>query len=622
MDESLDNRQFLLKYAPKYYTNLDYDIDDLQSRHVFTKLKTIKIAKHAKVTNYSPHDRQLLLSVIKPQKKHLKSLEEAPPSALKQLSKIDSCLLSVQNFASWRVFVGIIHLKSLRIDFASQRIDNLNLIQSQKIEKYLQYRFWSRLNRFQLPLQHLYIHLYNKIDALLYNFLIRFATCQTFLSSLKSFTLFLNNFAEIRSFTIFGLISIYKHVTALKVHEVSYKILEQSLESLSSYKHLTSLNITKTINKAEDLEQPPDWSFLKNLSSLENLHALEFSINLDTKTSLFSFLKSFSLPKSIHKIKFNFQGVTSSFASCDFNSLKSFESKSECQKFYEKWQNLHNFKSLTMCFVEVDHHSCLLNLFFLIPLLKNLTALTELYFTNWCEPSSKEKHAIDFNVIWQAVGHLSSTLKTLYVESPIISLQNFLENPSLRNSHYALQKLGLCGIITGDSKMQNLFQLFQKHNAGASSQFEMDHLRTDSDESFVDLLRELSQISRQISVSLEIDVKKVSSENFVQTLCEFISKLDKRNFSKLHFFNLKSLDPHLMNQLKRKLMIYDISNIIKVSNNKGKVLFMGDFEYNIDDSSSHSENSSQEPDEDLLLSDDSDAGEEEIDGFGMNFGEM
>jgi len=282
-----------------------------------------------------------------------------------------------------------------------------------------------------------------------------------------------------------------------------------------------------------------------------------------------------------------------------------------------------------MCFVEVDHHSCLLNLFFLIPLLKNLSILTELYFTNWCEPSSKEKQAIDFNVIWQAVGHLSSTLKTLYVESPVISLQNFLDNPSLRISHYALQKLGLCGVITGDCKMQNLFQLFQRHNAGAS-QVEIDHLKADSNESFASLLRELSYISREILVSLEIDVKKVSSENFVKTLCEFISKLDKRNFSKLHFFNLKELEPDLANQLKEKLMGYDISNIIKVSDHKGKVLFLGDLEYNIDDdSSSRGEDSSQEPDEDLLLSDDSGASEdghshseEEIDGFDMNFGEI
>jgi len=232
---------------------------------------------------------------------------------------------------------------------------------------------------------------------------------------------------------------------------------------------------------------------------------------------------------------------------------------------------------LTVCFVESEVDDANFNFNFVASFLKNIPNLSKFYYANSNECSIKSKNSVDFNLITQSISHLKSSLTTLYIETPALSLSNFARIPSHETST-ALKKLGLCGTITGDTHLPEVFSL--SHNElgknGAKFNLEVESLVVESKESFGQLLKGLSHLSRGLSISMEIDMRKVTFEDFAKGLTGAIPYLNKRNFSKLSFTNLKDIKSGILKDLVAVLKRYEVANVMKIMDRKGETIFLGE----------------------------------------------
>jgi hypothetical protein len=333
------------------------------------------------------------------------------------------------------------------------------------------------------------------------------------------------------------------------------------------------------MKRPEEMDMPINFGFLKGISSLENLRVLELSFLLDTEASLRSFLKSFAIPKTLATIKLNFHEMSWKFLQPSMTNINNFnfESSAELALFYAEWTKLTSLNSLTVCFVESEENNTRLNLAFLIPLLKNLPCLTKFYFANETGSLDRLKNPTDFDLLWQAFAHLGSTLKTLYVETPAISLKNF--GDSQYSEFSALQKCGLCGYISGDANFPNLLRLFQRGLAHEhrKSQLEVESLLVATKESFSQIFQELIRPPQGLIFSIDLNVKNITGEEFVRALREFLPRVGKENFLKLSFTNVSTnMEIELLKELKEILRENEISKIIKILDKRGHYLHFGD----------------------------------------------
>jgi len=244
--------------------------------------------------------------------------------------------------------------------------------------------------------------------------------------------------------------------------------------------------------------------------------------------------------------------------------------------FCEKWKNLTRLESLTVCFIESQPGDSNFNFFFVASFLKNTPNLSKFYYANSNELFTKIENPLDFNLITESISHLQSSLITLYIETPSISLQNFTRLPLYEAG--VLKKLGLCGTVIGDNRLTEIFSLSQNElgKNGAKFNVELESLVADNKESFAQVLKGLAHISRGNCLSMEIDVRKINFEDFVKVLSGNIPYLKKRNFSKLSFSNIKDVKKGVKRELVSTLKQFEISNCIKISDKKGEIIFLGE----------------------------------------------
>ena len=577
-EDSKDNTPFLLKYAPKYYENIEYDGYKLKKHQIYSKIKTLKIIQHAKLKNSStPSKTNLLLKILKSQRKHIKHLEGAHPSILHHLPYLNSSSLHVQNLSSWRIFLRLLYLESLRLDFASVPAKKPKQLETQRVQNYLQSRFWTHLSRLK-HIKHLHLHLGHELDDFLGRFLVRLGTLKELLGSLKSSMIFLNSIEILDNSYLRGFKNILQYITGIKALELSYDLLEKLFGSIGDCQKLSSLSIIKNMKRPEEMDMSINFGFLKGVSSLESLRVLELSFLLDTEASLKSFLESFALPMALTTIKLNFHEMSWKFLKASTTNINfNFESCAELASFYAEWTKLTSLNSLTACFVESDENNTRLNIAFLIPLLKNLPCLAKFYFANETGSLDRLKNPIDFGLLWQAFTHFGSTLKTLYVETPALSLENFED--SQYSEFVALQKCGLCGNISGDGNLPNLFRLFQKGLAheGKKSQLEVESLLVKTKDSFSQIFQELVHLPRGLIFSIDLNVRNIAGEDFVSALREFLPRIRKENFLKLGFSNvLPNMEFELLKELNGILKENEISKIIKILDKRGHYIYFGD----------------------------------------------
>jgi len=217
---------------------------------------------------------------------------------------------------------------------------------------------------------------------------------------------------------------------------------------------------------------------------------------------------------------------------------------------------LLGLKSLSLCFAEIDNNS-IPSLYFITPFLRNLSKLTILHYANWCNLDVGKKRVMDFNYLWQSLDHLKSDLKKLFVEGFAISLRKIPnEIPVLAN----LEELGFCGFVLGDTNIKTLFKIFPRRNIQTQKKnlLEIERLVIDDNQTFTRFLENLSDIPRQLQVSLNVDVRKLEPEGFVESLCSIGPSLNKRGLNKLTFSNAPNIENESLDKLKRVLREHPI----------------------------------------------------------------
>ena len=299
--------------------------------------------------------------------------------------------------------------------------------------------------------------------------------------------------------------------------ETSFNMLEQTLSHSSELKNLRALTIIKTTQLYPGDDHPINLEGLQALKNLQSLQTIDISLNLNHHESLKSFLKFFTLPKSISAIKIIFyeaawNSLDSRLQERDWKADNLFNNLPVCTRFYEEWQDLPSLTSLSLSFAETSAE-WIPSVYFIIPLLKRLSHLDELYFGNWCNTESCKK-ALDLGYLWREIGDLKLTLKKLSIESHAITLRNLDANIS---PHGNLIELNLCGIVLGDGHLHNLLRLVVKGNNLAYPilqwpSVKIEHLLMDDDDSFSVLMESLRNINKRINILLDLDVRK----SFVQ----------------------------------------------------------------------------------------------------------
>jgi len=557
MNPAYDNLSFLIKYAPKYYTKIEHDIDDFKSNRIMSKIRLTKVIRSATINEYEQDKKGILLRALNTKSKLLKRVKGLDPHVEKRFPYTTKCHLSIQNVPSWQVFSNLLHIESLTIE------SNPEETESSKALQFLQWRFWSHLPKLT-NLKKLQLRLHCEIDPAMQNFLAKLATLQAFLSNLQVFSVFIN-LVEITDPQNFHIEGLSPHITSLQVCELPFDTFKKFLENLELYKNLRKLVILRTTNNFCPIEKQIFIPTFQKIQSLKYLENLELSLDLSSNQDLEIFLQNFSLPKSLKKVQLCFHAV-------NLSNFDPYENNELFISFYQKWRNLHHLHTLSVSFFETKNSNPLFEIYLLLAILKNLSRLTSLYFSSWHD---SEKHLetvpINFNDIWRSIDHLKPTLKTAYFESPFISI-NDLES----EDKSALQTLGLCGTVKGDIKFSNVLKLLKSPENSQKSQVLIEALLIDRKESLGKILRELYYIPENMNITLNVNLKKISPRDFVKAVCQGPLKIRHKNNVKLSFSNVPKINPDAFGKILQNLETNGTLDCVKISDQRGNDLFLGE----------------------------------------------
>jgi len=585
--------QILLKYAPKYYNKIYYEVSEFQRYPIFYKNKAIKILRAVNVRSSNPTAKAIVIEALKNKKKCLKSLEGLDQTLISKFPFCNTFTLDIYNLQSWRSFVRSTDFQTLRINFKQQiSPPKIGSMQTLTIVKYANYRFWRHLIKLK-KIRHLQIDVFKKFDSIFYDFLTQLSSKKTSLSALKTCSLGLYCITDqpIQPISNFD---VCKYLTTIKIKEPSFQTLDQVLGNLKTFSGLREFQLLKNTKIHQETNQPMEMKLLKGLTALLALEKLELAINFYSGDCFFNFLENFTLPNSIIAIKLKLIGVDCKYVMA---SLKAKDSNLEqlgslfdnnlCRRFYQQWENLEHLKLLSIQLIQDEEINPHFGLDFTVPLLRKLKKLTSFEYVNRCNIDTV---IIAFGFLWQPLSQL--TLRSLYIETSPTSFVGFSpENSSLTHLKFS-------GITCGDSDLKNLFILFNKDCK--RSQLIIKNLLVTNDETFVKLCQDLCEAPRNLQISININVQKISSgQIFVQVITDMISKLSNHNFSQLKFFNLQGISRDLLKDLKAVLQDYELTDKIIITNRKGRLLLYGR-EWDTQDSSSQEDNDLIDADNDQL----------------------
>jgi len=578
MEENYDNLPFLRKYAPKYYSKVDYDISDFKNNQVLFKTRLIKILRSANIQEYTNDKKELLLKALKSKSKCLKKLTGLDVDAHYYFPHITQYTLSVGSLSSWKSFLSMRDLKSLTIEFSLIESENsAEAAQNTKAILCLNWRFWAHLSEMK-KLSHVYCNVHSIIDSSICRFLEKFGTRQErFLSSLKTFSLFLNLLEDkISSNETFNFEQLLRHVTSFKTNELTSSIFTRFLGDVQVYKNLDELNILQVMNISEGANPQGLFKCIKNVQFLGELKTLELCLDFSSFQDFTSFLESFSLPVGIKNIRLSFNGLNFDDDLGSISGEKStlFEKKKFYANFYDRWKNLQNLHSLSFTFLESPNNNPQSELSFILPVLKSLSRVTSLSYSSWSDIEHENKeNLINFQSLWNSLVHLRSTLEILYFESSFISIQDItFEN---QDESCALKTLSLSGTIIGENKLLNLFKLFGNYKLQTCQLF-LEGLLIRSKEYLEGFLMELMQIPREVRTSLDVNLAKIDSKDLIEALCSKDLKIKQKETVKVRLSNTPRLTQSSLNQILKSFEKSEISCCMKISDRKGKVLFLGD----------------------------------------------
>ena len=556
MEDSNENIQFQLKYAPKYYTRAIYQKSDLSDRRLLRKIRSMKLTKEVQLLNYLVKNEQdKIINVFQGQRKIITQTNLKDPKILRHYPCVSNSKLNTNSYQSWRTFFRSLEYEEVNIELSKlYPLNNTPL--ELKLNTYLQSRLWHHLAKLQ-KLSHLSVHLSNPLTHDMLNFLKKLSSSSSLLAYPSTLTVCLNylNFADYGQID-FG--NILKYVTHFHIFETSFNILEYTLSHSLELENLRALTIIKTTQLYQGDDHPINLRGLQGLKTLKNLQSLDISLSLSHHESLQSFLKFFSLPKSILSIKLIFYEadwsvLTSTVEDVNWKTNNLFLNLPICTHFYEQWQDLQDLSSLSLSFAE-SSAEWIPSVYFITPLLKRLSKLDRLYFGNWCNTESCKK-ALDLGYLWREIGDVKSSLKSLCIESHAITLRSLDADMS---PHGTLLELGLCGIIIGDDHLNNLLRIVARRDdqtvlKSKLPSVELTHLLIDSDVSFDTLMKSLHNISKKVSMLLNLDVRRISSNCVVRSLCKAVADMSRKELLILTISNTKQVSQADLKEMTKEL---------------------------------------------------------------------
>jgi len=556
MDDEEDHVQFLSKYLPKFYHRIDLGVADLKKWKIAQKIKLLKTVRRINVKDYDYRHRKVVLSTFKKHSKNTKIFNLNDPLVLRSFPCLLRVFINIHTLSSWKLFACLLNIKYLTLEFSGVTFMRASDKSKLKALRFLNYRLWSHLSQLK-GLKYLHLQIYNKLSLEASNLLKNLSTSKNLLKSLDGLTLFLNHI-DIKDPNDINFPTIFQRVTSLKVYEISYSTLEAVLQYTQHFQKLVSLTILKTIQFSPEDGESLNFEPLKYFRNLQNLTTLDIAINLNSLKSLTTFLQFFSVPKSIKFIKLNLYEILwkiliRNIHELDLKSHNIFKNTLIFAEFYTKWEALTNLQSLYLCFTESENYP-LPSLYFITPILEKLTTLTSLHYTNWYNFESGRKKALDLNYLWQSVYHLKGTLRNLYLENYAISVRN-LQLTSFEGFH--LNEIRFCGFILGDTNLRGFFSLF-KHSDKEKrpqlpSKIEFERLLIDNDRTFQLFLESLQYIPRNLKVILNVDIRKIASEQFLQDICLYLPFIPQKRSLALSFMNSNNIQANSFNQLLHAL---------------------------------------------------------------------
>jgi hypothetical protein len=590
MDEAYENTQFLLKYFPKYYYKVEYQMSEIKNKKIYDKTKRVKLINKFFVQDYNESGQAKIIDLVKNSRKSVKCNNFTDSRIQRSLPKITKYRLEVQKPDSWKTLARSLSVKELTVEFCGANLLRMNDAKKKGIlQRNLNWVFWRILLKLR-KLKKFGLLITNDFSRLIADFFQKLNQLALFLKSLDHFSIILNCI-KLEQSSSFDFLNIFGRVNNLKILELNNSLFERVLQT-QHLVELRSLTLIKTTFLPGDNDEVSlDFAPFRNLKDLSNLQTLELSLFLKTPNSFKSFLESFSLPDSLKSLNLSFHetfwkdpglGIDFDFS----NNPQSFTSQKLFADFYKKWANLDQLRSFSLCFTETEDVQNP-SLYFLAPIFKNLKNLKKLYYANIYNNEFGRKTAVDFNYFLESLSHMRNSLNSLIVEAHAISIKKVSLNLL---KQFNFDDLALCGFILGDQNLVNLFSLFSQKRTGQI--FELETLVIDNDESFSKFLENLSFIPKRTEVLLSVDVRKVSKETFVGKLAEKLNGLNKKHLGltfrcspSLDFGELDNLSQSISNNdgCLKSLNIYDHSgNEIYNHENSSSLLF----DFNTNSSSS------------------------------------
>ena len=227
------------------------------------------------------------------------------------------------------------------------------------------------------------------------------------------------------------------------------------------------------------------------------------------------------------------------FRDVDLKTDNRFRYSNVCVRFFDQWKNLPCLHSLSLCFAE-DEKDSIPSLYFTVLLLNRLHRLDMLHYSSWSSRESQKKKAFDFGYFWQEISGLRNRVKKIYIESYAITLrylQDYLHETT------CLEELGLGGLVLGDTSLIKLLPLLKKDGPHEPRRGVLDiqSLVVDDGESFWRFLENLKIMSRRSRIHLNVDIRKLESETFVESLCRSIKDMPTNKNLYLGFTNAKPI---------------------------------------------------------------------------------
>ena len=526
MNEDNESALFQRIYFPKYYSKVIYEISDLQDGRVAQKARRAKVIQSLDITDYTPKNQLKVLSIFQRQRRYVTEINMNDTTIMKHFANSSRARLSVQSMSSWRLFLHISQFDSLRVDIMESFHNKSSTANKSQAKSFSDWRFWHHIKKASY-LKHLSLHFLNTISELKVNAFLHSLEKNFLLDNLETLTLFLNHLAwkEPRQFYFPKILA---RTTTLKVFEIPSQTLQQIVSSFNMLNNLSTLSIIKLTQSSEDDDHLVEFTGLAALRDLHKLQSIDISINLSSAQSLRSFLRSFSLPKSIESVKIVLHKVVwgeiiQGFRDVDLKTENGFRRSNICGQFFEQWKNLPSLHSLSLYFTE-DEADSIPSLYFTVLLLNRLHRLDVLYYSSWSSRESQKKKAFDFGYFWQEISCLRNTVRRIYIESLAITLHHLKD---YRHETTCLEELGLGRLVLGDTSLIKLLSLLKKDSPHDPRRGVLDiqPLVIDDGESFWRFLENLKINSRRSRINLNIDVRKLEPEIFVENLCRSVKDM-------------------------------------------------------------------------------------------------